>query len=336
MPSDPFGDEDEEAFSATDVARLLRAANAPDPDDGEEEIRGLSAAINPQTAASLAPDAPRSSRRKKKPSMPSNGEWEVQIKQGKRWGWLASFYGASPEKDAIRKRFGSGEFRILEQQSGWSANFTIAHAPNGTSPGWGGSQVESRPVEEVVAETVGMVVPNAVNEAVAGLMEQFQPLIAGFLQKDAEVEDDPRLAMMERELEMTRTALAQVSQQQPNGSPAANPIMDAVMDRVVSAGLENLGLGEKEDDSFVSQALKAATALFEARAVAGAMPPQAQIAPPPPGVPQRPSLPGMTPDIEGELRTHAGRLGLDFNDAMVEAQKSGVNASALLNIARSQ
>jgi hypothetical protein len=338
MPPDPF-DEEDDTFSATDVARLLRAANAPDPDDGEEEARDLVAATDPtMKAASLAPPAPR---RKKKQSMPGHGQWEVQIKEGKRWGWLASFYGPPPDKDRIRERFGSGEFRIVEQQTGWTASFTIAHQPD-RAAAWdtgAGAVRGQRPVEEVVAETVSAVVPNAVSEAVAGLMEQFQPVLAGLLQRgDGEDGDsDPRLVAMERELEMTRAALAQMSQQQQPTNGSSNPIMEAVMEKVVSAGLENLGVREKEDDeeSFVSQALRAATAMFEARTVAAAnAPPQIGHDP---GLPvQRPSLAGMTPEIETELRQHAGRLGLDFNEAIIEAQTKGVNAPTLLNLARAQ
>ena len=346
MPPDPFTESEEDTFSATDVARLLRAANAPDPDDGEEEVRDLVlAAEPPRAAASLAPPAPR--RRKKKKEMPSHGQWEVQIRQGRKWGWLASFYGPPPDKDRIRERFGSGEFRIVEQASGWSASFTIAHSPSSAQQTWTAAQgpngqgavfqAEERPVEEVVAETVSAVVPAAVNEAVSGLMEQFQPLIAGFLQKGDEPDDDPRVAMMERELEMTRQALAQVHQQQqvaPSGQ--ADPMMAAIMEKVVSAGLDNLGMSEKEEETdFVSQALRAATAMFEMRAAAAASAPPAppQIAAHPV---QRPTLTGMTPEIEGELRQHASRLGLDYNDAMIEAQKAGLNAQKLLNVARSQ
>jgi hypothetical protein len=346
MPSDPFGESEEDTFSATDVARLLRAANAPDPDDGEEEMRDLvMAAEPPPPAASLAPPAPR--RRKKKKEMPSHGQWEVQIRQGRKWGWLASFYGPPPDKDRIRERFGSGEFRIVEQASGWSASFTIAHSPNGASQPWAQTSAseshrpspsfDERPVEEVVAETVSTVVPAAVNEAISGLMQQFEPLLAGFLQKDDSPDEDPRVAMMERELEMTRQALAQVHhQQQAAPSSGSDPIMAAVMEKVVSAGLDNLGVSEKEEETdFVSQALRAATAMFEMRAAsaANAPPPPPQIAAHPV---QRPSLAGMTPEIEGELRQHAARLGLDYNDAMIEAQKAGLNAQKLLTVARSQ
>ena len=75
--------------------------------------------------------------------------------------------------------------------------------------------------------------------------------------------------------------------------------------------------------------------MFEMRAAATAnAPPQPpQIAAHPV---QRPTLAGMTPEIEGELRQHAGRLGLDYNEAMIEAQKAGLNAQNLLNVARSQ
>ena len=343
MPPDPFGEKTEDNFSASDVARLLRAANAPSADGDLDTFDLMSATEPEQTAASLAPPAPRATK-KKRQEMPQHGHWEVQIRQGKRWGWLASFYGQAPDKDRIRERFGAGEFRMVEQTTGFTSSFTIAHAPSMNSwdssePAPAQSRAQQKPVEQVVAETVSAVVPAAVNEAISGLMEQFQPLIAGFMAKDeAPKSEDSRVEMMERELEMTRAALAQMVQQQQHTPQAShNPVMEAVMEKVISAGMDNLGLREKdEDEGFVGQALKAATAMFEARALSAANAPQ-----PPPQIaqqatPQRPTLNGMTAEVEQELRQHAQRLGLDFNEAIVEAQSRGVAATTLLNIARAQ
>lgn len=289
---------------------------------------------------------------------PDSGEWEVQVKTGgsgrTKWGWLQSVQGLAPDKAHIRDHFGPGHYRVVEQGSGYAQEFTIARVP--ASGFTETSEPMKQPdhdsdIESVVQKAVG----EAVQRAMASTMQAMRPLLESMKAKPGDQNEG---------VEQLRADLSQLSglvralaerPSSPQVLPQSGPPWQmAIIEKVMTAGLSNMGIqhddeDEEEDEGpgMEEKLLDIGTTILGAVMQNRGAPvtpgpaiplEQGQIAQQQPGQSASPptgSLPGMTPEIEAELRAYAAKIGYDYDTAIAEANAAGASAQALLEQCRS-
>jgi len=300
---------------------------------------------------------PKPSKRNKKPARaPSTGEWEVQVKTGgqgrSKWGWLLSVSGMAPDKHQIRSEFGPGHYRLVES-GGYSEEFIIAKVPavsiveahDDPAP------AESPDIEDVIKKAVA----SAVSQAMVTAMQSIKPLIASFQSKSSEPSeaindlrsDLGQLAQLVRALAERPQAVPQPAQ------PSGPPWQMAIIEKVMTAGLSNMGIADDEEEEDepdnTEKLINIGTTLLGAvmqnraaqpsgpqpqPAIAHTHPQAPHVAAPPGASASVTTLPGMTPEIEAELRAYAAKIGYDYDAAITEAHERGASAQALLEQCR--
>jgi hypothetical protein len=284
---------------------------------------------SPPPVFEVAPAPPKKQSAAKKRKPPAHGRWEVQTRGNKgRWAWLESVAGPQPDKSHVRDAHGPGSYRITEE-GGYSELFEIAY-----------SRAQEQEVEpEPQQENTAALIRDAVTEAIQAAMGSIVPLLSNI--EPRESPDMQRIAAtldaMSRQIAAPPTV-----QQQPEWQTE-------MFNRVISHALDTMGIRDEEEE----EEKDTATTLIETIGkVAGAFAPAAGVGPPPgmppmplgapqphPGTPH-PSEPvhgviqGMTPEIEAELRAVAAQLGYDFSEAIAAAAANGIEAPALLELAR--
>jgi len=297
----------------------------------------------------------RRSQSKKNARPPESGNWEVQVRTGgsgkAKWGWLQSVQGMAPEKSQIRDQYGAGHYRIVES-AGYSAEFTIARVPAGGGPPIDEAEPERRSAGiDEIEERVAHAVKIAVGQAMSSTITQLRPFLEGLRHPPESPAQTEALQALRSDLGdlagLVRSLAEAAATRRPDAAPSTPGWQQTVIERVMAAGLANMGIEEDDDDEGPDATDRlieiGSTLLSGVLQSRGAEPQQAvqpqpghpsQPMPAPRPPPPIPSLAGMTPEIEAELRAYAHKIGYDYRAAMVEAAEKGATAEALLEQCR--